>query len=245
MIQNKIKKIVIITAMQAEALPIVNKLGLIEKNDPTIKPFKIFSKQDDQHECVLITNGICPKYEVDRVCTQPAALTTWEAIRLFSPDLIINAGTAGGFLRNGANVNDVYISDDTIDYHDRRIPLPGFKEYGIGNFPCLSTNKIANDLNLKKGKISTGNSLDMCVADEELINLNQAQVKDMEAAAIAEVAWLKDTPMIAIKSITDLIDSTAKTEEEFINNLESAVKILAEKMQQITGYIFDKTVTEL
>lgn len=34
---------------------------------------------------------------VDSVCTVPASLVTYASIQAIKPDLIINAGTAGGF----------------------------------------------------------------------------------------------------------------------------------------------------
>ena len=40
-------------------------------------------------------------------------------------DLVINAGTAGGFSRKGAAIGDAFISTG-IKHHDRRIAIPGF-----------------------------------------------------------------------------------------------------------------------
>ena len=38
--------------------------------------------------------------------------------------MIINAGTAGGFLAKGGRVGDVYVGTH-LKHHDRRIPIPG------------------------------------------------------------------------------------------------------------------------
>ncbi len=43
-------------------------------------------------------------HNVDNVGTNSAVLTTFIAIQQLKPDLIINAGTAGGFQRNKAAI---------------------------------------------------------------------------------------------------------------------------------------------
>ena len=55
-------------------------------------------------------NGTDTAHGVPAVGTVPAALTTYAAIAELSPDLIINAGTAGGFAARGAKVGDIYLS---------------------------------------------------------------------------------------------------------------------------------------
>ena len=42
-------------------------------------------------------NGQCHKYGVDIVGTVGGAVTTFAAVQALSPDLVINAGTCGGF----------------------------------------------------------------------------------------------------------------------------------------------------
>lgn len=61
-----------------------------------------------------------------------AAVVAFASIEQLKPDLIINAGTAGGYKSKGAAIGDVFIGTN-IRNHDRRIPIPGFKEYGIGD----------------------------------------------------------------------------------------------------------------
>jgi hypothetical protein len=45
----------------------------------------------------VVVNGKCSRFGVDNVGTTPAALSTYLAITQMNPDLVINAGTAGGF----------------------------------------------------------------------------------------------------------------------------------------------------
>lgn len=42
-------------------------------------------------------NGRCATHGVDQVGTTAAALTTYLAVQAFKPDVVISAGTAGGF----------------------------------------------------------------------------------------------------------------------------------------------------
>jgi len=49
---------------------------------------------------------------------------------------------------------------------------------------------------------------------------NGAIIKDMEAATIAWVCQLYNTPMFALKAITDLIDDQAPPREQFLKNLQ-------------------------
>lgn len=60
---------------------------------------------------------------VDQVGTVPAALTAYLALLAFQPDLLISAGTAGGFKAQGGAVGDVYVGSSVMN-HDRRIPIP-------------------------------------------------------------------------------------------------------------------------
>ena len=56
----------------------------------------------------VATNGKDATYNVDNVGTNAAVLTTFIAIQQLKPDIIINAGTAGGFQRNKAAIGDIF-----------------------------------------------------------------------------------------------------------------------------------------
>jgi 5'-methylthioadenosine nucleosidase len=59
---------------------------------------------------------------------------------------------------------------------------------------------------MKVGVVSTGNSLDCTPTDAEVMKANEASVKEMEGAAIAQVAQMYGVPIFAIKSVTDIVD---------------------------------------
>ncbi len=71
------------------------------------------------------------------ICHHIAAITAYAAIHQFQPDIILNAGTAGGFKSKGASIGDGFIGT-YARHHDRRIPIPGFSEYGRGHHVAVS-----------------------------------------------------------------------------------------------------------
>ncbi len=133
-----VNHILVVIAMEMEARPFIEKLGLVLipsviDNSPSL----IYGGTRNGFKISVATNGKCPTHGVDNVCTVPAALSTFLAVHQLHPDLVINAGTAGGFSAKGAAIGDAFISSQ-IKHHDRRIPIPGFTAYGIGNHESLS-----------------------------------------------------------------------------------------------------------
>lgn len=124
--------------MEAEAKPFVEHLGL-QKDDEFFDshlPFLAFvGTYKETTKITVITNGKDIVYNtgVDNVGTVPAALATYVALLKLNNDvdLLINAGTAGGFQRKGARIGDVFLTT-AVSHHDRRIAIPGFTSYGIG-----------------------------------------------------------------------------------------------------------------
>ena len=225
-------------AMRDEASPIIDKLNLIDNGQiNNAYPIKIFSGSYKDININLLINGECSRYLVDNIGTQPSAITTHMGIEKFSPNLIINAGTAGGFKSDKAKIGDVYLGYPHVCFHDRRINLPKYKEYGIGFYPCYPCEKIARELNLRLGVISTGNSLEYTEKDLEIMREYNGVVKDMEAASIAWVAEQFKVPFLAIKAITDIVDGEKPTEEEFLQNIHSASQTLCYETIRVLDYV--------
>ncbi|MFI4956524.1 MAG: hypothetical protein ACHQAX_04885 [Gammaproteobacteria bacterium] len=223
-------RIVILMAMLGEAQPLITALGM--KKSPEGLPLltsEVYSTRIDGTEIFLVTNGTCSIFNVDQIGTQPAAVTSYSAILNLQPDMIINAGTAGGFQRKGGDIGNVYIASE-VKYHDRRIPLDNFEEYGVGAHICVNIDDLVEDLGLKKGVVCTSNSLDATPEDHRLMSQYDASLKEMEAAAIAGVAKNAGVPFLAIKSITDLVDHPADAAEQFLANFDLSVRNLAQTM---------------
>ena len=111
-------------AMEAEAAPLIEHLGLTLQKDaiPPPAPCVVYSGAQDGAQVHVVVNGKCSTHGVDSVGTVPAAVTAYLALQTFRPDLIVSAGTAGGFGSQGARIGDIFVSTATIN-HDRRIPL--------------------------------------------------------------------------------------------------------------------------
>ncbi|ONH92163.1 hypothetical protein PRUPE_8G159500 [Prunus persica] len=217
-----------LTAMQSEALPVVNKLNLSEdlqsvfpKGVPWVR-YRGFYKDLNIN---LVWPGKDSSLGVDCVGTVPASLVTYASIQALQPDLIINAGTAGGFKAKGACIGDVYVASD-VAFCDRRIPIPVFDLYGLGLRQALSTPNLQKELNLK---------------DEASMVANDAVVKDMEAAAVAYVADLLKVPSVFLKVVIDIKDGEETTAEESSQRFAA----LERAVTQVTDFINGKCLSDL
>ncbi|XP_021753150.1 5'-methylthioadenosine/S-adenosylhomocysteine nucleosidase 1-like [Chenopodium quinoa] len=245
--RKPISTIVIFIAMHTEALPLVNRFQLKEEHDslfpkgvPWVRYHGIYK---DLH-IYIVQPGKDPALGVDSVGTVSASLVTYATIQALKPDLIINAGTAGGFKAKGAGIGDVFLASE-VAFHDRRIPIPVFDLYGVGLRQAFSASNILKELNLKLGKLSTGDSLDMSPQDEASITANDATVKDMEGAAVAYVAELLKVPAIFLKAVTDIVDGDKPTAEEFLQNLAAVTAALDETVAKTIDFISGKCLLEL
>lgn len=224
-------------AMEAEARPIIEALGAVETDGAPPLPARFFVAHVRDREVVVAINGRDPRHDVDSIGTEAAALTTLEVSRRFSPDVLISAGTAGGWQSKDARIGDVYVSRGEFVHHDRRIAIPGLDAYGVGSYPSVDTAALAEALGLKQGVVTTSNSLDENDDDRGMIAINGGDVKEMEAAAVAYVAELAGVPMLAVKAITDLVDHHTATAEQFAANLAMASTRLAGELVRVIDFL--------
>eukprot|EP00898_Chlorokybus_atmophyticus_P002846 jgi/Chlat1/3562/Chrsp234S00257 len=243
----RIQTVVVIIAMDQEAAPIIKHLGLRRTiPDPfgDTVPADCYSGGYNGALVHIIVHGLDKKHGVSAVGTVPAAVFAHIAIDKFKPELLINAGTAGGFKAKGAAIGDVYIST-ALAYHDRRIPLPGFEEYGV----CLTKSPemphLRAALPYKSGVVSSGNSFDCPPQDMEMIQKNDASVKDMEGNAVAWVADMASVPFFALKAVTDIVDGGKPTAEEFMENLGAAAAAIQKAVPEVLDYVIGKKFSEL
>ena len=192
----------------------------------------------------VVCNGPDPKFGVDSVGTVPAALTAYSLLTHLKPDLLVNAGTAGGFAARGGGVGDVYVGY-ACRHHDRHIQLPLYEPYGVYEVPTLDAPRLREALGLKRGLVSSGNSLAASSADLEHLALHGAAVKEMEAAAVAYVAGQFCCPLLVVKAITDIVDGDRPTGDEFMANLGAAAAALQGVLPRVLTYVGGKTAAEL
>ncbi|OEL17337.1 5'-methylthioadenosine/S-adenosylhomocysteine nucleosidase 2 [Dichanthelium oligosanthes] len=217
-----ITKVLIVMAMEKEAMPLVNEFKLVRAEESIFPKGATWTRFHGNYKDLhidLVMPGKDVVFGVDSVGTVSAALVTYASIQALKPDFIINAGTAGGFKARGASIKDVFLASD-VAFHDRRIPIP-------------------------LGKLSTGDSLDMSPEDEAAILSNDATIKDMEGAAVAYVADMFSTPAIFVKAVTDIVDGDKPTAEEFLNNLISVTEALGVAVTKVVDFINGKCISDL
>ena len=203
----------------------------------------------------LVWNGKCQIHSCNLVATTAAGVAAYAALQVFQPDLVISAGTAGGFGELGACIGDVYVSTKCI-FHARRIPIcvPDknfrykdkiFEEYGFGHFRSPPLNGLAKAIGVKQGIVSSSDCLDCSDIDLQLLRSEGAVVKEMEAAAVAWVCQVLGKPFFALKSITDIVDGAMESEKEFYLNLMLASNNLQEKLTLAAKHLGGINLSEM
>lgn len=236
--------IVVVMAMEVEAAPLREALGAESVDRPGWAArlpcrISVAAATAGRPGVVLAVNGTDPMSGVDCIGTTAAALTTHVALNLPDqprPDLVLSVGTAGGWRRTGAAVGDTYLAWPRFVCHDRRIALPEFDAFGEGNLAAADLRSHAVELGCRLGIVTTGDSLDESDEDRARILASGAELKEMEAAAVAWIAHLHGIPVSAVKTITDLVDLPVATEAQFMENLH----ISAASLQATTLALLDR-----
>lgn len=224
-------ELALLCALKIEAEPIIKRFDFEQIADAFDSRLGLELFVSGKHPSIaLVCFGMCPVNKVDRIGTQIAAIATWETIRTIEPAMIASVGTAGGFKSKGANIGDVYLSDGPIYFHGRHIPVPAYKDFEIGKFPTAKLDAVGT---IKMGVISSSDSIPPSPFDDEKMHLVGTDAKDMEAAAIAEIASFTSMPMFALKAISDFVDSHERTHLQFLANYETATENLASALEQI------------
>ena len=242
--ERGIDRVLLLVAMEAEALPMVERLGLVKNETLIAPPAPCVTYVSQDGRICLTYYGKCPNTGMCSVGTAPAALYTYLALQAFKPDLVISTGTAGGFRARGAAIGDLFMASATVN-HDRRIAIPGFDVYGVGKLQCVTAPRMRKDLGLKVGCCSSGNSLDWHDMDMKLMLEHEAAVKEMEAASVAWVSSMFDTPLMCVKAITDIVDGDQPAHEEFLGNLAAAAAALQGVVPSVVKYVMGKRVKDL
>lgn len=223
----------ILCALKFEADPIIQRFDLKEVKglfDDRLG-LQMFARENSSAFC-LVLFGKCKRNNVDRIGTQFASIAAWETIRLIKPDIIISAGTAGGFKARGANIGDVVLSDKHIFFHGRHIPVPKYHTFAKGEFP-VSNIKLSETTKLKKGVVSSGDSVPTNPLDSQVMAELGTDAKDMEAAAIAEVAQTTGTKVVALKCISDFVDTKTETHVQIRENFRLALSNLTDCLEEV------------
>ena len=238
---ENIDRVAIYFAMRAEGMALVEHLGLSLQDplDPGLPavwyrgsvPRRGAGAPGGDLEIAIAFAGEDPVHRCDRIGTVPATLTSYLICRRFKPDLLVNAGTCGGFQRAGASVGDIFLAGRDFLFHDRRIPLPRFDEFGVGRIPsAVVPDRILRSIDASAGVISTGDSFTPTSEEEAFFAAEEVSCKEMEAATIAGLSRDLGIPFLAVKAVTDLVDHPEPEHEAFERNLARVSERLKEKL---------------
>jgi len=170
-----------------------------------------------------------------------AAVATTLLLDKFSPDAVINTGSAGGFDK-ALNVGDIVISTE-VRFHDVDLTAFGYEIGQMAQLPAAfpatpSLIDIAEQaaqtlptLNIIKGLICTGDIFmaDPTKAEIARTNFPTMAACEMEAAAIAQVCYQFSTPFVIIRSLSDIAGKKSELSfEEFLPVAAKNASILVE-----------------
>jgi adenosylhomocysteine nucleosidase len=164
-----------------------------------------------------------------------AALGTQLLVSKFDVEKIINFGVSGG-LNASTKLCNVYQISAAVQFDFDLVQLNGGK---IGTLNEYSENYLQlNMLNLpfEKRKLGTADRFNDSPADFALLTeeLN-ADIRDMEGAAIVQAAYAAELPVYSIKAISDVAGSGSTT-EQFLVNKDKAL----ENLKAVLPHSFDK-----
>ncbi|WP_034855520.1 5'-methylthioadenosine/adenosylhomocysteine nucleosidase [Ignatzschineria larvae DSM 13226] len=231
----------IIGAMKQEVALMASLIK--NRKEQTIAGVHFISGELQGHSVVLLRSG------VGKV---QAAMATTLLHEYYHPTAIINIGSAGGLV-NGMDIGDIIISNETA-HHDVDLSPIGLEAGKLPDLPrtfpsdpalvtLVATVLTELEMNHKIGLIGTG---DAFIADQNRVEIIKNCFPDilaveMEAAAIAQVAYLYQTPFIVIRALSDLPDKEMPM--SFVEYLDLAAKNSAEIVLQVLAKIDQVTLT--
>lgn len=198
-------KIAIIGAMEEEVTRLRDRID--DKTVEVIAGCEFTTGRMDGVDVVLLRSGIG---KVN------AAMSTSILLEKFTPDYVINTGSAGGYDPE-LNVGDLVISTE-VRHHDVDCTVFGY-EYGqVPQLPpafladkelikvATEGAKGISDIQTVQGLIATGDTFmnDPVRVDYIRDKFTDLKAVEMEAAAIAQVAHQFGIPFVIIRSLSDI-----------------------------------------
>lgn len=154
------------------------------------------------------------------------------AIDCLGADTIINIGVAGG-LNQSVKTGDIFGISAVVQYDFDLTQLNGtpmgtLDEFTENYIPLSSTGLYP----LKR--LGTGDRFNDSKADYELLTkVLQADIRDMECGAIAQVCKHANVKCYSFKIISDVAGSGSTT-EQYLNNLCTCFEVLQRELKNIS-----------
>lgn len=150
-----------------------------------------------------------------------ASVSTSVVIHHFSPDFVINTGSAGGFSSH-LNIGDIVIATQ-LRHHDADLTHFGYELGQTAGMPASfecdknllqhAVNAAAKlqDVQVQQGLICTGDSFVGSDEAAAVIRQNFPSIcaVEMEGVAIAQSCHLLGTPFLVIRSLSDIAGKTS------------------------------------
>lgn len=197
-----------VIAMESEAKILLDILQVERKEEVSGKP--VFVGKAAGEEVALILCGIG---KVN------AAIGAQILLDKFGADKLLNFGVAGSIL-DGTEVKEVYLISHAVEYD---FDLSELNHTKIGTPNELDYNLLplkVPSLPLPIRVLATGDRFNDSPVDHDLIqNYMQAQVRDMEGAAIARTGLHAKVPVTIVKAISDKYGSNSSFEQYHSNML--------------------------
>ncbi len=198
----------IVVALYSEAENFLKRVHNLK--EITLADKKAFVGSINSHDMILAISGI------GKVS---AALTTQLLIDKYSPDFILNFGTAGG-MNNSVKILNYYSISKSCQFDfDLReldgVPIGFIQEYNTSFFPA----SIDNISFLETTALASADRFTNDINDINLINEIGCSVRDMEGAAIAQVCTSNNMKLYMIKGISDVFGN-GTAQEQFYQNLK-------------------------
>jgi len=237
------KTVVFLAAMIEELEAVLDEFSSYPKVLETFKTitFHIMTVGDIRLICAL--SG-CGKVN--------AAMTVCVSIFQYHPDFVINVGVAGGF-RPDQQVLDLVVATEFV-YTDVDIVCLGFlpgqllgmpQVYPVNSF-LLSIIKDLEKENLLPAKVHYGRigSSDAFISKQSQVDhissvFPEVICVEMEGAAIAHVCHLFQTPLLSLRSLSDIAvlehDNSIQFEETLMVATERAAKLAKVLVERLSS----------
>ena len=161
-----------------------------------------------------------------------AALGTQLLVSKFDAEKILNFGVAGGLNKN-TKLCAVYQIVAAVQFDFDLVQLNGTKIGTLDEYKENYLNLNRFKAPLEKRKLGTADRFNDSPDDYKLLTEElQADIRDMEGAAIVQAAFAAELPVYSVKAISDVAGSGSTT-EQYLANKDKALKNLQEKLPAI------------
>ena len=206
--------------MQKEAQPIIEAMqNLTEK---TVCGKKVYSGTLFESPTHIV---VCGVGKVNAACGAQYAISELKA------DGLVNIGVAGG-LNDSVRIGEIYCVEKAVQYDFDLTELNGTQ---IGTLDECRENylHLSVDNDFPARSLATGDRFNDSNADYELLTKTlNADIRDMEGGAIAQVCMHAGVKFTAYKIISDMAKS-GSTSEQYFKNLELCFNSLRKHLKKL------------